>query len=1001
MYKLYRVLREEILALKISKASAATKITALANPKRSTRAPTPASLKAIKTPSIEVAVPKRRGRVPNALKLGNSSAKFSATSTKSKSATKEEKETVNKIEKTLSQKKTTRSKKEENETADKREKTPSENKTPELIKEDSAANEVDIPLLGRKETRGRPRKYPRSTNGKSVIPTPPLKSGEVRKKRGRPSKNDLLMREKLGTIVGEKRKWVGNDVVGPTTTKKSKIAGTTKETANVVSMSPSTSVETENEESQEKIPSMQGATIQPISKVIPPHHATTSPNVHKNSINHLLSNEMPPAPSPYSFPNYDPRTPTAPPAAPYQQQIPPPSSSSYNSGYSPNLQPYPGQQSSPIPAVAAVPPPPNRHHHHHHHQLQHPQQLPPYLRQQYQHSLHPPYPLHNGPSAQVRYPPQIPHHPVDYGSQMPPAPAPAPAPGAASAPASAPAPAPAPALVLAPEPHQYPHARPRQQQSSLAEPPSRGSNGRIPITSIISQKIDARELPSMMHEDDTTREEDAEDAESGGEDEAEGDGEGEDDTDEEFEEDEDEEEYRVHKSKRTRRNKSKYGVDRENIKINKRIMSQDTEDVIKMFKKFDNEVLSNPEARKRLKKLDNFFVTGELMKEFYEEQYAMSSSSNPAIRLRKMDPAFSKLHEINCLVYNLDRRGIPNRHLPLDFVASKEFGGVSGEFEREAISGGNEKSKGRNSRMKKNRSDNFAISIYAPENGRRPNHGIDGGNQTLLVNPYVPPPPSSSQGPHSMPPLSSMVHENSQGQFQHQQRGEGHSGQYYQTHGAQSHNDSVTSSSSLFQPNGNSQSTSPILMYPKKITKRNIEEIRRSFVQLCTEINTSLQRAVGVEPAFVSDLATKVNASLDKFDFELNGPRPPQPPPPQTTSTGVPIYDLQPNSYTVYEILDEWFNSTPQRLSVAQRIERYGEERIRDEFEYNTFVERRSVVEFVERLSRETKVDIWVIANDCDKYIRDKSILDEFISEIELDVDDLFKRILRYRQRRG
>ena len=30
-----------------------------------------------------------------------------------------------------------------------------------------------------------------------------------------------------------------------------------------------------------------------------------------------------------------------------------------------------------------------------------------------------------------------------------------------------------------------------------------------------------------------------------------------------------------------------------------------------------------------------------------------------------------------------------------------------------------------------------------------------------------------------------------------------------------------------------------------------------------------------------------------------------------------------------------------------------------------------------------------------------KSILDEFISEIELDVEDLFKRILRYRQRRG
>ncbi|CAL1212551.1 unnamed protein product [Candida parapsilosis] len=106
-------------------------------------------------------------------------------------------------------------------------------------------------------------------------------------------------------------------------------------------------------------------------------------------------------------------------------------------------------------------------------------------------------------------------------------------------------------------------------------------------------------------------------------------------------------------------------------------MSQDTEEVIKMFKKFDDEVLSNPEARKRLlmlgfetrkryittfkhyirfccrKKIDNFFVTGELMKEFYEEQFALSSSSKPVIRLRKMDPAFSKLQEINYLVYNL------------------------------------------------------------------------------------------------------------------------------------------------------------------------------------------------------------------------------------------------------------------------------------------------------------------------------------------------------------
>lgn len=129
--------------------------------------------------------------------------------------------------------------------------------------------------------------------------------------------------------------------------------------------------------------------------------------------------------------------------------------------------------------------------------------------------------------------------------------------------------------------------------------------------------------------------------------------------------------------------KRRYRVDRENIKINKRIMSQDTEDVIKMFKKFDDEVLSHPEARKRLlllgfetrkryittfkhyirfccrKKMDNFFVTGDLMKEFYQEQFALSTSSKPVIRLRKMDPAFSKLQEINNLVYRLGSKEIP------------------------------------------------------------------------------------------------------------------------------------------------------------------------------------------------------------------------------------------------------------------------------------------------------------------------------------------------------
>lgn len=52
-------------------------------------------------------------------------------------------------------------------------------------------------------------------------------------------------------------------------------------------------------------------------------------------------------------------------------------------------------------------------------------------------------------------------------------------------------------------------------------------------------------------------------------------------------------------------------------------------------------------------------------------------------------------------------------------------------------------------------------------------------------------------------------------------------------------------------------------------------------------------------------------------------------------------------------------------------------------------------------MGKELNVDILTIANDCDRYIHDKSILQEFIAEIDLDVDDLFKKVLRYRQRRN
>ena len=179
------------------------------------------------------------------------------------------------------------------------------------------------------------------------------------------------------------------------------------------------------------------------------------------------------------------------------------------------------------------------------------------------------------------------------------------------------------------------------------------------------------------------------------------------------------------------------------------------------------------------------------------------------------------------------------------------------------------------------------------------------------------------------------------------------------------------------------------------MTKKNIEAIRKSFSKMRQDIQEALHRDVSVDPAFVSKLADNINASLDDFELQLNGP---SPPPPQMNSNGIPIIDLNNKIYTVYDILEEWYKIEP---SIATRLEKWGEGWIRDSIDHNTFLERKLVVEFVERMSKECNVDIYVIANDCDRYIRDKSILEEFIAELDLDVDDLFKRILRYRQRRG
>ena len=577
-------------------------------------------------------------------------------------------------------------------------------------------------------------------------------------------------------------------------------------------------------------------------------------------------------------------------------------------------------------------------------------------------------------------------------------------------------------------------SKPSETRTTRKGLSSGNSNGRIPITSIISQKIDLQDIPLMLDDGSGTENGD----------------------------------------KKTKR---RYRVDRDNIKINKRIMSQDTEDVIKMFKKFDDEVLTNPEARSRLlslgfetrkryittfkhyirfcckKKLDKFFVTGELMKEFYQEQFAMSSSNKPVIRLRKMDPAFSKLQEINFLVYHLANKDIPNRHLALEYLVYKEMGqdpptngSSDGKINTlnesapvaapapapapgslpgsvpvsktgpiagpESVpiptpalvlptienldsgqrpstrSSSNKKTAEqkeqeltpltRNSANKRGRKSlklklNLQLSTSGTDMGET---SLSDSNALKMINMqsrYVPPLPQQQQQQPQQPPQKVLS-----------QRA------LPPTHSLVS--SSVPSSITTSNDNKSGDST-PV--YTKKVTKKNIEAIRKSFSKMRQDIQEALHRDVSVDPAFVSKLADNINASLDDFELQLNGP---SPPPPQMNSNGIPIIDLNNKIYTVYDILEEWYKIEP---SIATRLEKWGEGWIRDSIDHNTFLERKLVVEFVERMSKECNVDIYVIANDCDRYIRDKSILEEFIAELDLDVDDLFKRILRYRQRRG
>lgn len=384
--------------------------------------------------------------------------------------------------------------------------------------------------------------------------------------------------------------------------------------------------------------------------------------------------------------------------------------------------------------------------------------------------------------------------------------------------------------------------------------------------------------------------------------------------------------------------KRKYKIDRNNIRINKRIMSKDTEDVIKMFKKFDNEVLTNAEAKSRLlslgfetrkryittfkhyirfcckKGLDNFFVTGELMKEFYEEQFTKSNSDKPVIRLRKMDPAFSKLQEINFLVYHLPTKEIPNRHVALEYLIFKETG--------VAIS-----------KKKKNK---YEINSFHESS--------------------IPSPPFSQ--------------------------------------------DDSGESSKRRKKSANKDDTINHIKNTFSVTRKNIDSIVREKLQLLH--NTDMNNLVDT----INSLLTGIYGQLDTFNDSIS-----EPPAKSEKSTNsksktkaektekVPKIGMNHDIFTIYQILEEWRVEEP---TIEFRLEHYGTDWIVDEVDLQTFNDRKLIVGFVDRISEEcNEPDKFIIANDCDKYIRDKSILDEFISEIELDQDDLFKRILRYRQKRS
>ncbi|RLV91431.1 hypothetical protein JA1_003899 [Spathaspora sp. JA1] len=462
------------------------------------------------------------------------------------------------------------------------------------------------------------------------------------------------------------------------------------------------------------------------------------------------------------------------------------------------------------------------------------------------------------------------------------------------------------------------------------------SNGRIPITSIISQKIDGSTEKSPSAEPLTSSASSTISMST------------------------DSTLTSLSSDKKTKR---RYRVDRDNIKINKRIMSKDTEDVIAMFKKFDDEVLTNSEARQRLlslgfetrkryitsfkhyirfcckKGLSDFFVTGELMKEFYEEQFELSSSNNPVIRLRKMDPAFSKLQEINFLVYHLKNKEIPNRNVALEYLVFKEL--ETQEFSKNM--NGNATKLAENDEDKKRKSPRRVVV-------RRP---------------------------HKIKNTTESAKENVQGEYFSEQN-----------------MDSVPVKAFVpqkLEENSHSSGVSGIdskHAQPPLIQTMDINALRSQFNKMRSDINQYLHTSIS-DRSLTTELSGKINEAMTRFEYQFN----------PVMLTPPPIIEMNHDIHTVYEICQEWYINEP---SIQTRLARWGKGWIRDQIDHSTFLERKAIIEFVERMSRACGgIDIFAIANDVDLYIRDRSILEEFISEIELDVEGLYKKIMRHQQIKG